>query len=302
MSIDQKHIENAACARKLYLDNLKPNEAMADWHYAVREARKLVAEALRASNFLRDIEGALISSGGHTLVYRQLLAPPLSQDQFGLVCPAWKKSSEGNATPVSEEIARVAALAIRERLDHGLIKWLSGGRQPSRRDAITVLRVASTLMAQQKVSTARRSRLASEQEHAVTELLLADGWTRSPSKLIDLRAAVAPRHFMHKTRFATNTATPQEVDIACGLPNTYVLAMECKVTNDATNSVKRVNDVLKKASAWSAHWGSFVKTAALLQGVINPRDVQRLADAGIHVFWSHDLGEFHHWLAAQFDE
>jgi hypothetical protein len=104
---------------------------------------------------------------------------------------------------------------------------------------------------------------------------------------------------MRKTRFATATTAPQEVDIACGLKNSYVLAMECKVTNDETNSVKRVNDVLKKASAWKAHWGSFVMTAALLQGVVAAKDVQRLDDSGVHVFWSHNLDEFRSWLAGQ---
>ena len=58
---------------------------------------------------------------------------------------------------------------------------------------------------------------------------------------------------MKKTKFATTTR-PQEVDIACGLGATMVLAMECKVSNDTTNSVKRVNDVLKKATAWREHW------------------------------------------------
>ncbi|SDQ75976.1 XamI restriction endonuclease [Pseudoxanthomonas sp. CF125] len=272
---------------------------MADWHYAVQQARKLVADALRASKYLTDIKGGLRLSGAHNLVYRQLLAPPLSQDQFALVCPTWKKSSETKPKGVSEPIASSMETVITKRLDQGLVKWLAGARPPSRRDVITVLRVISTLMAQQKISTARRSRLAAEQEHAVADLLLADGWTRDPSRLIDTRAAVPPRHFMHKTRFATNTATSQEVDIACGLSDTYVLAMECKVTNDETNSVKRINDVIKKAGAWASHWGSFVKSAALLQGVIHPRDVQRLSDAGIHVFWSHDLPEFHKWLSTQ---
>ena len=101
---------------------------------------------------------------------------------------------------------------------------------------------------------------------------------------------------MRKTRFATETTSPQEVDIACGLEQSYVLAMECKVTNDETNSVKRINDVLKKAAAWKAHWGSFVITAALLQGVVAPKDVQRLTDAGVKVFWSHDLSSLEAWL------
>ncbi len=76
--------------------------------------------------------------------------------------------------------------------------------------------------------------------------------------------------------------------------------MECKVTNDETNSVKRINDVLKKATAWDDHWGSFVRTAALLEGVVAPKDVQRLTDANVLVFWSHDLDAFRAWLKTQY--
>jgi len=159
-----------------------------------------------------------------------------------------------------------------------------------------LLKVVATLIAQQKVATAKRNRLALEQENAVIKLLEDTGWKRLPSKLVDTRAAVPAKHFMHKTRFATKSR-PQEVDVACGLKDTYVLAMECKVTNDETNSVKRINDVLKKATAWHDHWGSFVYAAALLEGVVAPKDVQRLTDAKIQVFWSHDLDAFRRWIS-----
>ncbi len=296
MTIDPRHIENAKRARELYLDNLKPAEAAADWRFAVMAARKLVTDALRASDYLSDIAKALRSNGAHSLVFRQLLAPPMSQDQFKLVCPQWSKGTENNATPFSAVAADAAAAAFNERLDVGLVNWVNGRQPRTRKKLVTVIRVASTLIGAQRLSTARRTRLAFEQESAIVKLLEGNGWERLPSKLIDTRAAVPLRSFMHKTRFATGTTTHQEVDVACGLKGTYVLAMECKVTNDETNSVKRVNDVLKKATAWKEHWGNFVLTAAVLQGVVAPKDVQRLSDAKIEVFWSHDMPSFKSWL------
>jgi hypothetical protein len=277
------------------LDNLKPDEAAADWTYAKFLARKIVINALRASDRLRNIKGALLNSGAHTLAFRHMLAPPMSQDQFKLVCMPWSKRSEDRDAPLKAATAAAVADAMYQRIDKSMVALAKGDR----RDLEGLLRATSTLIAVQKVATARRSRLASEQEYAVVELLQGDGWTILPSKLIDTRAAVPPMHFMHKTRFATATTAPQEVDIACGLKNSYVLAMECKVTNDETNSVKRVNDVLKKATAWKDHWGSFVMTAALLQGVVAAKDVQRLHDAGVHVFWSHALDEFRTWLCGK---
>ena len=101
---------------------------------------------------------------------------------------------------------------------------------------------------------------------------------------------------MHKTRFISGPNENQEVDIACGLKNTVVLAVECKVTNDKTNSVKRINDVLKKASAWRTQWGRLITSAAVLQGVIKFADVQRLLDDGVEVFWAHRLDLFSDWL------
>ena len=294
-----EQVANAAQARELYQDNLNPAGSLADWRFAVRDARKAVAAALRASKFLTDITGALIANNGHSLVFRHAVAPPVSQDQFKILCTPWSKGAENNSKPATPAAAAAAEAVILERLDRGLARWVGKGSNPTRGDIRKFLTVVPALMAQQKVATARRKRLAFEQEYAVIDMLQTDGWTRLPSRLIDQRAAVPPKHFMHKTRFASGPEQHQEVDVACGLKGTYVVAIECKSTNDETNSVKRINDVLKKASAWKLHWGSFVITAALLQGVIAPKDVRRLTDAGVEVFWSHDLDAFKAWLNAR---
>jgi XamI restriction endonuclease len=297
VTVAAEHIANAAKAKALYTDKQQPKGLLADWHFGVRSARRDVASALRESSLLFDMAGALEKNCNHSLVFRHLVAPPMSQDQFKLVCPQWSKQSENGSRPLSKLAAKETVEALLPRLDPGLVGWVLAKRPPSRNEIRTVFKVAAALIAQQRVATARRTRLSFDQEYAVIQILEDEGWTRLPSRLIDTRAAVPPKHFMHKTRFATKTR-PQEVDVACGLKDTFVLAMECKVTNDETNSVKRVNDVLKKATAWHDHWGSFVRTAAVLEGVVHPKDAQRLTDAGIEVFWSHDLERFRGWLAA----
>lgn len=295
VGVDPTHVANATKAKALYLARQSPAELLADWLFAIREARRSVANAIRASACLADIESALRKNCGHGIVFRHLMAPPVSQDQFKLLCPQWSKGAENNSRPASAVAAQAAQKAILSRLDPGLVPWISNGK-PSRKNIRALLKVTATLIAQQKVATARRTRLAFDQEYALIKLLEDDGWIRLPSKLVDTRAAVPAKHFMHKTRFATKSR-PQEVDVACGLNDTYVLAIECKVTNDETNSVKRINDVLKKATAWQEHWGSFVYAAALLEGVVAAKDVQRLTDAKIQVFWSHDLEAFRTWIA-----
>jgi len=297
-AISRIHVENAAKAKRLYSAKIQPDDQLADWHFAKRNATRLIAQALRDSDYLYKIASALDKNCGHGLAFRYLLAPPVSQDQFKLLCPEWSKSAENGAKPARASAARAAEAVILARLDPKLVKWVKAARRPTRRELRLLFEVVGALLAQQRLATARRSRLAFDQEQAVIKMLQQNGWSRRPSTLVATGASVPPKHFMHKVRFATKTR-PQEVDIACGLGGTNVLAMECKVTNDETNSVKRINDVLKKAAAWKDHWGNFIRTAALLEGVVAAKDVQRLEDAGVEVFWSHDLSAFENWLATQ---
>jgi hypothetical protein len=128
------------------------------------------------------------------------------------------------------------------------------------------------------------------------------GWAKTQRKLLQTPADLAPYQFMHKALCKTTAQSPGEVDIACGISGDLILAMECKVTNDATNSIKRTDDVLKKHNAWRPAWGvRFIETAAMLQGVISYKSVEKLLANDVHVFWSHDLQGFGEWLDARGD-
>ncbi|OYW44038.1 MAG: hypothetical protein B7Z08_03930 [Sphingomonadales bacterium 32-68-7] len=233
------------------------------------------------------------------LIFRTLMAPPTSQDQFKLICPIWPKGSEKSGTSVNAEAAALVAESFAAWRSPGLAPWLSFGRQPKRREVERLLTTISPLIAHQRIATARRNRLAYEQEQELIQRLQTLGWTKLKSRTIDNQASLAFKEFMHKARFASGISGRAEVDIALGLPKTIVLAMECKVTNDETNSVKRINDVVKKADAWKDHWGNFVQPAALLQGVVKFSDVRRLLEKNVQVFWSHRLDLFETWLGEQ---
>jgi hypothetical protein len=297
--VDAINVQNAKIAKDLYLQTLDSIGEAEDWRLALRSARRDLAQALRASSYLFDVAQALSKDGGHMLAFRHFTSPPLSQEQFRLRCPVWSKQSEKSRKGLQMATAQVVADTFEVWRDKSIGKWLLEKRNPRLAELRELFYRASPLIAHKRIETARRNRLAQIQENSILEILTGIGWERRPSKMIDKRADLPPKTFMYKTRFATNTTAPQEVDIACGLLESYVLALECKVTNDETNSVKRINDVLKKSSSWKAHWGSFVETAALLQGVIKPTDVQRLTDQGVHVFWSHDLERFSEWISAR---
>ena len=257
----------------------------------------MVVETLRATDYLRDVSAGLLVSGAHVAVLRHLLSPPFSQDQFALLCTEYRKQAEKSGRGLSAAAAKAIEAAFYAGRDRRLTRWLGGAGAPTFQQVRNLLRSTVPILSMQIAATNRRNRLSAEQEGAVTTLLVNRGWSQKSSALISNLSDVPAKYFMHKTRFATRTR-PQEVDVACGLGATVVLAMECKVTNDVTNSVKRINDVLKKATAWQLHWGSFVRTAALLQGVIAFKDVERLLSANVDVFWSHDLPTFEAWLSS----
>lgn len=299
MAVSKENRSNAELARRLYVEGADSVGEATDWAASLSEIRLQVVAALAASRDLKDLQSALQANGGHMLIFRHLLAPPKSQDQFKLLCDAWSKASENSGRPQTTEAVRAVSAVLAQWMDREIAPWLTANREPTKVERELLIERVISFIAPKLSDTQKRNRLSAEQESAVVELLKSLGWIQLPSVTIDTRAAVPPKHFMNKTRFATATTTAQEVDIACGFSGSYVAAMECKVTNDATNSVKRVNDVLKKASAWKDHWGSFVETAALLQGVIKPEDVQRLTDNGVKVFWSHDLDTFAKWVQSR---
>jgi hypothetical protein len=289
------HQEQSQVALSAFSASVSRADEAAEWRAAKGEWRSAAAGTLAATANLRNIAAAVRASAGHLAVLRRLLSPPLSQDQLRLRCPAYSKAAENNGSPVMEDRARIIANFIFEWRDPQLTPWIDAGAEPSADELRATTEALALLIAAQTSLTSKRTLLAAKQEAAVLELLAARGWRQKSAPLITQRAQLSVREFMHKTRFAT-ASNPQEVDIACGMGREIILAMECKVTNDATNSIKRINDILKKARAWQIHWGNSVRTAALLQGVIAYKDVRRLLEENVLVFWSHRLEDFAVWL------
>lgn len=289
------HGEQAQIAHDLYVAGFSPNDSAVHWTQVSKESTVRVVETLEQSRDLMAVAAALEMSGRHIAVLRRMLAPPMSQDQFALLCPGYSKQKEKSGRPLDEANAGEIAATFEQWRDKSITPWVDARRRPTNEEKAAVLAAVSMSLSEQVIGTGRRTRRAFQQEAAVIELLESMGWNRVHPALVTQSAQLSSRQFAHKTRFATKSR-PQEVDIACGLGKSFVLAMECKVTNDKTNSVKRINDVLKKAHAWQDHWGSFVRTAALLQGVVAFKDVERLLDANVEVFWSHRLQDFEAWI------
>jgi hypothetical protein len=285
-------------AAAIYRAALDPDRGREAWQAACNEAAAAVAATLADTQNLAKVASALVQSAGHLRVLRSLMAPPASQDQYALAVAAYSKSAENSASPLPAQKADQLAQDFVARRDRALTAWLDQHRPPTADELAGTLARAVTILAQQALSTDSRNKAADRQERDAIAILVAHGWHEARKIIISQPSDLPERHFIRKTRVKAGSEY-QEVDIACRLKGGYLLAMECKVTNDKTNSKKRIDDIVKKANAWRAEFGKRVKTAALLQGVIKSADVDRLSELDIHVFWSHDLEAFGAWIEKQ---
>ena len=75
------------------------------------------------------------------------------------------------------------------------------------------------------------------------------------------------------------------------------MPIECKVSNSAVNSYKRVNhEAAGKARGWITAFGQRqIVPAAVIAGVFNPGNLIGAQTVGLALFWNHrldDLAEF----------
>jgi hypothetical protein len=76
------------------------------------------------------------------------------------------------------------------------------------------------------------------------------------------------------------------------------LAIECKSSNSAVNSIKRLNDVFEKAEVWRRARGNTVVTAAVIAGVFDLRSLETAQEKSVYLFWEHDLSQLKKYIKA----
>ena len=139
----------------------------------------------------------------------------------------------------------------------------------------------------QKVSTSRRS-ASKAQEEAVKHVLRSCGFVEDPSRpdieiLVD---APAPNQFRGESKLGRTKA-----DIVVRLADRRLLAIECKVSNSAVNSYKRVNhEAVGKARSWLSDFGRRqIVPAAVLSGVFKPANLATAQEDGLTLLWAFRL-------------
>ena len=203
---------------------------------------------------------------------RYLAAPPVSEDDLRTLAKTKLSATALRNTP--ENARRIADLVLR-LVDPHRFPWIAENRPPTSDEVERAVVASAALVAAQKVSTARRS-ASKLQEDAVKEVLRSCGFIEDGSRpdIETLVDAPVPNH-----------------------------AIECKVSNSAVNSYKRVNhEAVGKARSWLSDFGRRqIVPAAVLSGVFKPANLATAQDEGLALFWAFRLKDLAELLDSMSD-
>ena len=152
-------------------------------------------------------------------------------------------------------------------------------------------------MANSRVGTVRRNEGKKRQELLVQEALLARRYKQIPTRTVrTITEAPLPGEFCRESLFGTSKA-----DFLIGLWDRRTMAVECKVSNSSTNSVKRLNrEAAGKAEKWIHEFGALgVVPVAVLSGVYKLHNLVDAQQRGLTLYWAHDLDQLLDWIEAE---
>lgn len=222
--------------------------------------------------------------------FRYLTGPPISADDLKVLADASLAPSKIARDPAG---ARRILDTIIQAIDPKRFPWIAEVRAPTEEEKSSAILASAALITAQRVSTDRRSECKTAQEGAVKTFLSGMGLTEVPTKTIrTLTDAPAPGEFSSESLVGSRKA-----DIPVRLYDGRLMPIECKVSNSATNSVKRVNnDAQVKAGIWIREFGtSQIVPVAILSGVFKVHNLIQAQNGGLTLFWAHrleDMAEF----------
>lgn len=261
---------------------------------AFEEYRGAVEALLNESKDLLHLDDAAISiltDPNLLQAFRYLSGPPISSDDLRTLCDAVLSPGRLRSDP---GMARRVIEVVRLGLDQRRFPWVAASREPTRRERGAAVLASAALMASSHVSALRRNEGKSTQELSVQEALIAGELRMVPTRSIDtLNQAPQPGEFCRESRLGSRKA-----DFVIGLWDRRVMAVECKVSNSAVNSVKRLNnDAAAKAEVWLHDFGQKQTVpTAVLSGVFKLHNLLEAQHRGLTLFWAHDLAAMLSWI------
>jgi hypothetical protein len=216
---------------------------------------------------------------------RYLSGPPISEDDIQVLADV--ESTAPTRLQNDPAMARRIYDVVIRTLDPFRFPWVSAGRAPTTAERDAAILVSAALHSAQRIAATRRNDGKTEQENAVKDFLKAHCF-----KEVRTRRINTIMHGPQAGEFSGECHLgDRKADIVVRLHDTRILAIECKVSNSSTNSVKRLNnDAAVKAGYWLDQFGtSQVVPAATLSGVFKTHNLVQAQNRGLFLFWAHDL-------------
>lgn len=223
---------------------------------------------------------------------RYLAAPPMSSDD--LITLAEAPSLAPKVIKADPELAQRIIATVLDGLDRRRFPWFTEEREATEQERASAVLASTALLATQRVNTERRSKAKTAQEELVAAWLVKAKFKKVMTRDVHtLASAPKPGEFCAESKLGDRKA-----DLIVGLWDSRVMPIECKVSNSATNSIKRLNnDAAVKAGHWRKEFGDTqVVPVAVLSGVFNTLNLSQAQEAGLTLFWAHDLGEMTAWI------
>ena len=245
---------------------------MADTHYLLH---------------LHDRSQAILANPDQLEALRYLAGPPISADDLKTLANSSLSSRQLREDPAA--VARIVAIVLAS-LDPMRFPWVSEQRVPNEIEVRIAATASAGLLVTQRIQSERRNRAKYRQEQELAEYLGHVGLHEVEPREISTHGDAPQRgSFCRECLFGGRKA-----DIVIQLDDGRLLPIECKVSNSATNSVKRLNnDAAAKAAAWIAYFGrGQTVPIAVLSGVFKRNNLLQAQQAGLTIFWAHDLSTF----------
>lgn len=225
-------------------------------------------------------------------VFRYISGPPVSLDDLKVLVEA--KSLARRRIANDAELVNRLVTFMRDWHDRRRFPWLLGEWEPEEQHREAAVLATTALIAMRKIETMRRNQGKQLQERLVANQLQRSNFVQVPTRrATTLMKAPRPGQFCQEAILGDRKA-----DFIVGLWDDRTMPLECKVSNSATNSIKRLNnDAARKAETWRSDFGTVqVVPAAVLGGVYKLKNLEDAQRRGLTIFWAHDLQSMVDWM------
>lgn len=271
----------------------EPLEAYLEYFESYQSRVEEVVEASVDLTDLRSVAAEILTDPKLLEVFRYLPAPPISTDDLKVLSDATSLAAKRLRT--DDELVKRVVDTVMTGLDRRRFPWIAEGRDADEAERNAAILATTALMATQRLGTNRRHQGKTLQEARVEDSLLKSGYVKVPRRTVSTSEDLPrPGEFCGESKLGSRKA-----DFIVRLWDNRAMPIECKVSNSATNSVKRLNnDAAAKAEAWRRDFGETqVVPCAVLGGVYKIRNLEEAQHRGLTLFWAHDLDAMLAWIA-----